>query len=148
MYHEQVEKSSRFSERRSRDREWRFFFSRSRYLAFCADSYSLSVSFRVIAVVRKRSRSFCQKCSWQVTPKHAYTLDQTNRSGLTAAVQSYCWNLYGNELTHNLSGNIRPQSSQLAEPLWTDPGIKRGISVHELISTSKREEKEKSAGGK
>ena len=28
----------------------------------------------------------------------------------------------------------RPQSCQLAEPLWTDPGIESGISVRELIS--------------
>ena len=28
---------------------------------------------RVTAVARKRSRSFCQKCRWQVTAKHAYT---------------------------------------------------------------------------
>ena len=28
---------------------------------------------RVTAVARKRSRSFCQKCRWQVTDKHAYT---------------------------------------------------------------------------
>ena len=33
------------------------------------------------------------------------------------------------------AGNIRPQSSQLAEPLWTDPGLMSGISVRELIST-------------
>ena len=39
-----------------------------------------------------------------------------------------------NELTRNSSGNILPQSSQLAEPLWTDPGVKRGISVPKLIS--------------
>ena len=26
-------------------------------------------------VARKRSRSFCQKCRWQMAPKHAYTLD-------------------------------------------------------------------------
>ena len=36
-----------------------------------------------------------------------------------------------------MSGNIWPQLSQHAEPLWTDPGIKSGISGHELISTSK-----------
>ena len=41
-----------------------------------------------------------------------------------AAVQVQCRNLSGNELTCNLSGNIRPQSSQLAEPLRIDPGIK------------------------
>ena len=40
-----------------------------------------------------------------------------------------------NELTRNLSGNTRPQSSQLAEPLSTDPNIKSGISVHDRIST-------------
>ena len=30
--------------------------------------------YRVTAVARKRSRSFCQKCRWQVTAKHAYAL--------------------------------------------------------------------------
>ena len=49
-----------------------------------------------------------------------------------AAVQASCWNLSGNELTYNLSGNTHPQSSQLAEPLWTDPVLQSGISVHEL----------------
>ena len=42
------------------------------------------------------------------------------------------------------------QSSQVAEPLWTDPGQKSGISVRELMSTSKKKKKEKkkkSAGG-
>ena len=47
-------------------------------------------------------------------------------------------NLFENELTRNLSGNTQPQSSQLAEPLWTDLGIKSGISVPELISTLKK----------
>ena len=37
---------------------------------------------RVTAVARKRPRPFCQKCTWQVTSKHAYTLDRS-RSGLT-----------------------------------------------------------------
>ena len=41
------------------------------------------------------------------------------------AVQAVCGNLSGNELTCNLSGNIQPQSSQLTELLWTDPGIKK-----------------------
>ena len=42
---------------------------------------------------------------------------------------------YTHELTCNLSGNTRSQLSQLAEPLWTDPGLKSGISVCDLIST-------------
>ena len=32
------------------------------------------ISPRVTAVARKRPRSFCQKCTWQLTAKHAYTL--------------------------------------------------------------------------
>ena len=56
----------------------------------------------------------------------------------------YCVGTYdGNELTRNSSGDARPQSSQLVEPLWTDRGIKSGISVRELISTLKK----RSAGG-
>ena len=42
-----------------------------------------------------------------------------------------------------MSGNTWPQSSQLAEPLWTDPGVKIGISVRELISTKKKKKKKK-----
>ena len=46
-----------------------------------------------------------------------------------AAVQAQCGNLYENELTRNLSGNIRPQSSELAEPLWTNSDMKSVITV-------------------
>ena len=49
-----------------------------------------------------------------------------------------CRNQSRSELTGKLSGNIWPQSSQLAEPLWTDPGLKSGISVCKLISTLKK----------
>ena len=45
--------------------------------------------------------------------------------------------LSGNELTRNSSRNSRSQSSQIAELLWTDPGLKSRISVRELISTTK-----------
>ena len=84
----------------------------------------------VTAVARKRPRSFCQKCRWQVTCKHAYTLDPTKSEWADyAAVQAKCGNLSGNELTRNLSWN-----SQLAESPWTDPGLKSGINVPELIS--------------
>ena len=51
-----------------------------------------------------------------------------------------------NELTHNLSGNIQPQLSQFAELPWIDLGIKSGVSVPELISTSKKKRKKAQAG--
>ena len=42
---------------------------------FSTDSYFGILSTpRVTAEARKRSRSFCQKCRWQVTAKHAYKL--------------------------------------------------------------------------
>ena len=46
-------------------------------------------------------------------------LTQRSRSGLTMPLCS------GNELTRNSSGNNRLQSSQLAEPLLTNPGLCR-----------------------
>ena len=42
-----------------------------------------------------------------------------------------------------MSGNIRTQSSQLAEPLRTDPGIKSRVSGRELISTLKKRKKKR-----
>ena len=39
----------------------------------------------------------------------------------------------GNELTRKSAGNACLQSSQLAQPLWTDPGLKSGPSASELI---------------
>ena len=51
------------------------------------------------------------------------------------AVQAEFRNLSGDELTLNLSGNTRPQLSQLAEPLWTDPGVLSEICVRELFTT-------------
>ena len=51
------------------------------------------------------------------------------RSLATKRTEAQCGDLSGNELTRNLSGNTRQQSSQLSEPVWTDPGILNGISV-------------------
>ena len=43
---------------------------------------------RVTAVARKRPPSFCQNCRWQVTPKHAYTLDPTKSEWADYDVQA------------------------------------------------------------
>ena len=92
----------------------------------------------VTAVACKRNQSFCQKSRWQVTSKHAYTLDPTKSEWTDyAAVPAQCGNLFGNELKCNLSGSIQPQSSQLAEPQWTDPGIQ--ISPSKKISQAGNE---------
>ena len=55
------------------------------------------------------------------------TLTQRSRSGLTMLLSRHSGGTYPvNKLTRNLSGNTRPQSSQLTEPLWTDPGVRSG----------------------
>ena len=50
----------------------RIFFSRVNFLCWLLFRYPFHP--RVTAVARKRPRSFCQKCRWQVTAEHAYTL--------------------------------------------------------------------------
>ena len=44
------------------------------HVSLLAVTDCMHASFGVTAVARKRSRSFCQKCRWQVTAKHAYAL--------------------------------------------------------------------------
>ena len=54
----------------------------------------------VTAVACKRPQSFCQKCRWQVTPKHAYTLDPTNWSGLTMSLSRNSVGTYQETSSH------------------------------------------------
>ena len=61
-------------------------------------------------------------------------LAQRSQSGLTMLSRHSMGTYQDNELTHNSSETTQPLSSQLNEPLWTDPGIKSGITVCELIS--------------
>ena len=82
------------------------------------------------------------KSAFHLHLKQAYTLDPTKIEWADyAAVQALSGNLSGNGLTHNLSGNTQSQSSQLTEPLWTDPGLKSGLSMCELISTIKKKKR-------
>ena len=53
-----------------------------------------------------------------------------------------------NEIARNLSGNTGPQSSQLAEPMWTDPGLKSGIHVRELIFTKEKKKRSRGMNGR
>ena len=61
----------------------------------------MSVPSCVTAVEHKRPRSFCQKCRWQVTPKHAYTLTQRSRSGLAMLSRHSVGALSGKTSSHN-----------------------------------------------
>ena len=79
-----------------------------------------------------------------MTSKHAHTLTQRSRSGQTILLSRHNVGTYQENSSHaTRQGNTQPRSSQLAEPLWTDPGLESGISVRKLISTSKKKKEEK-----
>ena len=85
-------------ERGTRDRKVGEFESRQEQRKNCLPQSQLCVltlirrAFhpRVFnGVARKRPRSSCLKCRWDVTPKHAYTFDSTKSEWADyAAVQS------------------------------------------------------------
>ena len=64
------------------------FFSDVNFLCWLLFRYPFHP--RVTAVARKRSRSFCQKCRWQVTAKHAYTLRMWILLNRASALVSTC----------------------------------------------------------
>ena len=57
---------------------------------------------RVTAVARKKkkTRPFCQKCRWQVTPKRAHTSDPTNWSGLIMPLSRHSVGTYQETSSH------------------------------------------------
>ena len=61
-------------------------------------------------------------------------LNQQSRSGLTALSRE-SMGIYGETAHTHL---IRECLSQLAEPLWIDPGLNSAISMRELITTKGR----------
>ena len=74
-------------------------------------------------------------------------LTQRSQSGLAVLLSRHRVETYQETSWHaTCQENIRPHSSQLAEPLWTDPGIMSGISDRELITTSKKKKKKRRRG--
>ena len=117
-------------------REFFFSFSLSPGFTFCVDSYSVSVP-----PPRYRSCTLKTPCHFAKSTGgklHLFThtpLTLRSRRGLSLPSRHGVGTYQGKELTRNSSGNTRPQSSQLAVPLWTDSDVKSGVSVSELIST-------------
>ena len=58
-------------------------------------------------------------------------LTQPSPSGLTLPLFRHCVGTYPETSSRATCQGTIGQSSQLAEPLWTDSCIKSGISVHE-----------------
>ena len=65
--------------------------------------------------------------------KTTLSMDTPSRSGLSMQLSRHSVGTCPEMNSHaTLSGNTRPQSSQLAEPQWTVPGLKNWINVREL----------------
>ena len=89
-------------DRRTRDRKvadsnpgrsgGRIFFARVNF--FVLNLIRCPFHPRVTAVARKRPRSFYQKCRWQVTLKHAHTLDPTKSKWADYAAVRACVGTY------------------------------------------------------
>ena len=63
-------------------------------------------------------------------------LNQQSRSGLTMPLSRHSVGTYMETSSHATCQGTFGQFSQLAESLWTEPGIESGISVRELMSAS------------
>ena len=90
---------------------------------------------------------YIPKCGRQVTDKHAHT---TRQSRIELSMLS--WHDVGtrqeNQLTRNPLRNARLQSSQLAEPLRADPGVKKKTGASELVSIKKQNKQQKKPSSK
>ena len=78
----------------------------------------------------------------RISPQWLNELRRLTECSLTNFVWA-CF-LIGSHTSETCQGTFI-QLSQLADPLWTDPGIKSWISVHELISTTKKKKKKAQA---
>ena len=83
----------------------RIFFSRVDFLCWLLFRYPFHP--RVTTVARKKSRSFCQKCRWQVTAKHAYTLRIEPCFGIGHNLSLMC-QMTSEDIKHQLNNNIVP----------------------------------------
>ena len=104
-------------------------------LTLRADSYSVSVPPPVLPQWHVKDPGHSAKLAGGMLHLHTHTpLTLRSRSGLTMLFRHSVGNCQRNKLTRNSSGNSRPQSSKLAEPLWIDPGLQGGMG--ELVCAS------------
>ena len=80
----------------------RILFSRVDFLCWLLFRYPFHP--RVTTVARKKSRSFCQKCRWQVTAKHAYTLRIEPCFGIGHSLSLIC-QMTSEDIKHQLNNN-------------------------------------------
>ena len=98
---------------------------------------------RITVEACKRLRHSAKSAGGRLHLNTHTPLTQRSRSGLTMPLSRHSVGTYPETSSHATCQGKIGQSSQLAEPLWTDPVLKSGVSVSELIFTLKK----RSAGG-
>ena len=98
----------------------RIFFSRVDFLCWLLFRYPFHP--RVTTVARKKSRSFCQKCRWQVTAKHAYTLRIEPCFGIGHNLSLIC-QMTSEDIKHQLNNCRVPIVQELCESRGGHPGL-------------------------
>ena len=99
----------------------RIFFSRVDFLCWLLFRYPFHP--RVTTVARKKSRSFCQKCRWQVTAKHAYTLRIEPCFGIGHNLSLIC-KMTSEDIKHQLIIIILYSSGAVWESRWTSWAVR------------------------
>ena len=105
----------------------------------CADSHSVSVPPLVLPQWHVKDTGHSAKRAGGRLHLNTHTpLTQRSRSGLTLPLSRHSVVTYPETSSHaTCQGTFDHSQSRLAKPLWTDPGLKSGISLRELISTLK-----------
>ena len=105
----------------------RIFFSRVDFLCWLLFRYPFHP--RVTTVARKKSRSFCQKCRWQVTAKHAYTLRIEPCFGIGHNLSLMC-QMTSEDIKHQLNNNNNNKNKHNS-----GVGIREVIQILVLFTT-------------
>ena len=112
----------------------RIFFPRVKFvcwLSFGVRSISVLLQWHV-----KDSGDSARSAGGRLYLNMHTSVTQRSRSGPTMPLSRRSVGTYQETNSHATHQGTIGQSSQLAEPTWTDPGLKSGIGARELISTS------------
>ena len=94
---------------------------------------------RVTAVARKKKPGHSAKSAGGRLHLNTNTPQtQRSRGALSMPLSRHSMRTYQETSSHATRQRTQLQSSQLVEPVWTDSGLKSGISVYELIPTLKK----------
>ena len=93
-------------------------------LTFCADSYSVSVLALCYSSSMQKTPVILPKVQWQVTAKHTYTIDPSKLEWADCC-PGIAWEPLRETSSDATCHRMLGQSSQLAEPLWTDHNLNK-----------------------